>query len=173
MPFHGNNNPNWIHPSKIRFSCTTCRQDLSLNQRKMHQCSGPYFEHPDKDDIIAYWKRQKGTKQDKWQLTARDVAQLLEEAGILVYQIGRYKGNYHMARHGDKGIYEMGNCRFLSCTENIQEMGARGAPKRWKRCLIMGVEYESQRAASEALGLPQQTVSKRLLNPNKVEWTYI
>ena len=54
-------------------------------------------------------------------LTWQDVAQLLDEAGITVDDIGRGSDQYNLARYGDTGPYTIGNCRFITKRENIQE----------------------------------------------------
>ena len=53
-------------------------------------------------------------------LTQADYQQLLNEAGITYEDVG--KGKYNLSRYNDKGGYTMGNCRFLWCKENLDEI---------------------------------------------------
>jgi hypothetical protein len=41
------------------------------------------------------------------------------EADITVDQI--HRAGYHLSRYGDTGDYEIGNCRFITCQENMKE----------------------------------------------------
>lgn len=41
-------------------------------------------------------------------------------------QIGCTMDSYQMARYGDKGNYEVGNCRFITMRENLAEKKANG-----------------------------------------------
>lgn len=45
---------------------------------------------------------------------------LVRDAGIKSSDIG--PGRYHLARYGDQGNYEIGNCRFIPHHENAAEM---------------------------------------------------
>lgn len=49
------------------------------------------------------------------------------EAGISdPDSIGRKSGQYQMGRYGDKGIYEKGNCRFITREQNQLERVLNG-----------------------------------------------
>lgn len=52
-------------------------------------------------------------------LSFQEYCQLVADAGIKSSDIGR--GKYHLARYGDKGNYEIGNCRFITHQENMNE----------------------------------------------------
>jgi hypothetical protein len=52
-------------------------------------------------------------------LTEDDIIHLLGEAGITVVQWG-FSG-FHLARRGDLGNYDVGNCRFIPATQNYKE----------------------------------------------------
>jgi hypothetical protein len=54
-------------------------------------------------------------------LTVEELQQLLDDAGITIEQVGRGSADYNLARYGDTGPYAMGNCRFITKRENIQE----------------------------------------------------
>ena len=65
---------------------------------------------------LANLRRRKGCS-----LTEDDIHQLLDEAGITKDDIGQKADQYHLARYGDKGGYHMGNCRFITAKENMEE----------------------------------------------------
>lgn len=46
---------------------------------------------------------------------------LMQLAGITVCQIGRASNDYHLARYGDNGPYDILNCRFITAYENHLE----------------------------------------------------
>ena len=45
-------------------------------------------------------------------------------------QIGRDLDSYQLARYGDQGGYSIGNCRFITKQENLEERITSGAIKR-------------------------------------------
>lgn len=59
-------------------------------------------------------------KHLEFSLTLLDVAKLLKKAGLKSSDWGR-EGGFDLARYGDIGGYEIGNCRFLSHLENMRE----------------------------------------------------
>ena len=72
----------------------------------------------------AYLKNKKklaGRRGIECFLTYGNILTLLDEAGITIWQIGRSRDEYHLARHGDTGPYAMGNCRFITALENQAE----------------------------------------------------
>lgn len=68
-------------------------------------------------------KKQDGKRLDRpdWNLTNDQVADLLEEAGITIMDVGKENHKYHLARFNDSGPYEIGNCRFITGLENRKE----------------------------------------------------
>lgn len=52
-------------------------------------------------------------------LTFNEYADLAREAGIKSSDIG--PGAFHLARHQDRGDYQIGNCRFIPYTANAAE----------------------------------------------------
>jgi hypothetical protein len=67
-------------------------------------------------------KRKKGNAEKvglAFRLTREEVEKLLGEAGITAEDWSRY--GYHLARFGDTGDYEVGNCRFIPAKENYAE----------------------------------------------------
>ena len=54
-------------------------------------------------------------------LTFEDFCSLVREAGLTSSQLGFSGNKYVLARYGDKGGYELGNCRFITQKENADE----------------------------------------------------
>lgn len=84
-------------------------------------------------DLIGWrkkWKGLKGTsikRGSQFNLTFEDYVTIAVESGLTHYsQVGRRKGEHGMARIGDSGPYEYGNCRFLTTEENIAERSLNG-----------------------------------------------
>ena len=73
--------------------------------------------------------RRKG--HCKFLLSESDVKQLLDEAGITIYDLGRQAHEYHLGRYGDTGDYTMDNCRFITQRENVTEgnLGRKHTPE--------------------------------------------
>ena len=151
--FKKGHNPKW--------TCPVCEHTTSENHKNQHKCSGPKFEHPDYEDIRAYRNRlwhRANNRGDECLLTAKQIADLLDEAGICIYQLGSSRECYHLARYNDTGNYEWGNCRFIPSVENVSEMKNALA----KACIIDGVEYPSRAEAARAIGMSEWTVGNRI-----------
>lgn len=54
-------------------------------------------------------------------LTFHEYCTLMKEAGIISSNLGTSGDYYELARYGDKGPYQVGNCRFITHKENMQE----------------------------------------------------
>jgi hypothetical protein len=54
-------------------------------------------------------------------LSEAEIQTLLDEAGITIFGVGKTSNEYQLSRYGDTGDYEMGNCRFITRTENLKE----------------------------------------------------
>lgn len=55
-------------------------------------------------------------------LTFGQYVKLARNAGLTsADQIGRSRGQYQLARHGDRGDYVIGNCRFITMEQNQRE----------------------------------------------------
>lgn len=68
----------------------------------------------------VWQKRANATKEGiEFLLTIEQVKLLLEEANISEAD-WNFRG-YHLARFGDKGNYEYGNCRFIPASDNYSE----------------------------------------------------
>lgn len=89
------------------------------------------------DHLTEWRKKWKGLKQtsvkrgSEFKLSFEDYVTIAVESGLTHYsQIGRRKGEHGMARIGDSGPYEYGNCRFLTTEENIAERTLNGGTAR-------------------------------------------
>ena len=74
--------------------------------------------------ISQYYSGKRSTSKHRginFLLTENDIRTLLQEAGISIWQVGRGMDDYVLARKGDTGPYEIGNCRFIRKRDNITE----------------------------------------------------
>lgn len=80
-----------------------------------------FFQMRDLLDLKIKAKRavckQRGSV--KFNLSKLQVQALLNDAGITVEDWSI--SGYHLARYGDQGDYEWGNCRFITVQQNMQE----------------------------------------------------
>lgn len=79
----------------------------------------------DDGKVYKRWENKK-TNARKYgvecKLTLEEYCKLIYEAGLHSSDLG-YKGNkYDLARYNDQGPYEIGNCRFITHKENMDEM---------------------------------------------------
>ena len=89
-------------------------------------------------DHISDWRKKwKGLKQtsvtrgSEFKLSFEEYVTIAVESGLTHYsQIGRRFGEHGMARYGDEGAYEYGNCRFITTTDNIAERSVNGGTQR-------------------------------------------
>ena len=67
----------------------------------------------------------------KFLLSESEVKQLLDEADITIYDLGRQADEYCLGRYGDTGDYVMGNCRFITTRQNLLEgnLGRKHTPE--------------------------------------------
>mgnify|MGYP006447912261 CR=1 FL=1 len=54
----------------------------------------------------------------KCYLTEDDINLLLKEADITWDQVGKGKGKFCLGRHNDSGDYQVGNCSFITHSQN-------------------------------------------------------
>lgn len=54
-------------------------------------------------------------------LTLKEYCQLVIDAGLVSSQIGFSGDKYVLGRYGDTGSYEIGNCKFITQSENNKE----------------------------------------------------
>jgi hypothetical protein len=110
-------------------------------------------------------KRNTASKPYKCLLTFEQYVRLAVEAGLSSpSQVGRVRGSYQMARLGDIGNYEVGNCRFILQSENIAEKKvnggtARAAEKKTGRTkeTCPGLASISRKASERMLGRRKET----------------
>ena len=121
--------------------------------------------------IWGYWKRKRDTQsrtEIDFKLSATETMQLFEDAGITAKDIGKASHQYALARWGDFGHYEMGNCRFVTVKENRDEIEW---PETWVMTLAhpnrkvthtpQGT-YNSLNEAARAYGTSHKTISGRI-----------
>ena len=66
-----------------------------------------------------------------FELSFYEYIELALEASLTApSQIGRDLDSYQLARYGDQGGYSIGNCRFITKQENLEERITSGAIKR-------------------------------------------
>lgn len=63
-------------------------------------------------------------------LTYEQFCQLLIDANLKSSQLGFSGDGYVLARYNDSGNYEIGNCRFVTQKENIDEKNKRSYPDK-------------------------------------------
>ena len=114
----------------------------------------------------------------KCYLTEDDINLLLKEADITWDQVGKGKGKFCLGRSNDSGDYEVGNCSFITHSENSIQRN-----KRWdlesKKSMsrnhsksipvtLDGVEYHSINEAARELGIHHRTVKRRIRDSQRV-----
>ena len=99
---------------RLPVTCLICKQETTHNNLSQHQNSKACGSHP-----WHVWAYSFARNHDK--MPPEDVIRLLNEAGITPDDIGQHRGDYQLARYGDKGRYEYGNCRFITMEENLRE----------------------------------------------------
>lgn len=61
------------------------------------------------------------TMGNEFHLTLHEFCTLMKEAGLKSSNLGLNGNHYDLARYGDTGPYEIGNCRFITHQENVKE----------------------------------------------------
>ena len=166
--------------------CPECQLEMTewgVRQHKKSACWGegvPIINEETKT-IWRYWrgKNSHHTPEKQWLLTGAELVQLFEDAGITVNDIGQKSQQYQLARHGDTGHYEMGNCRFITMRENLQEKRVK-TTEEWiahnaghaKEVSTPHGTYPSLSEAARRIGVLQRTVSRRVKNEREKwkEW---
>ena len=147
--------------------CSVCHRvdHRTKSNYNKHRCTGPWFEHPDYEEICKYrnrlWHRAQ-KRGDECLLTAKQISDLFDEAGITMADIGQKADEYHLARYNDTGNYEWGNCRYILSVDNVREMNAPNTCA----CVVDGVEYATYKAAAKVIGCKYETVSRRCNSTN-------
>ena len=110
-------------------SCHRCRLESTQAGVMRHKCFGYNIHESERiSGIYKYWATKRLDKKG-FTLTGKQMIQLFDEADIRPEDIGRKAHEYHLARYGDTGPYEMGNCRFITARENLMEVNRPYATK--------------------------------------------
>ena len=120
--------------------------------------------------IWSYWtakkKRHNTQTAHKFLLSATELLQLMNDAGITRDGIGVKPHQYQLARHGDTGDYEIGNCRFITSSENrAEQKSSKGIPTNHPNARITHTPqgtYNSLTEAARAYGVGHKTISVRV-----------
>jgi len=167
--------------------CEVCGENLKWLRKDPHVCPGKKVVGEESERLLMYWKvkRSNCKKDPGFTLTFEQLEQLVEEAGIVPSQIARTAGGYALGRYGDTGPYEMGNCRFITASQNSTERNTHGGRsdevcakareayrrKKNKRkkgyaCVIDGIEYVSLSEAARAIGVTDFAIGDRIRRAN-------
>jgi len=85
--------------------------------------------------LLQCFQQQRGAAKHRsipWKLPYWEWLQIWQESGHLEER-GCYKGEWVMARNGDKGAYEAGNVKIVRCETNNREARA-GKPRARPLC---------------------------------------
>lgn len=89
------------------------------------------------EDLVVWqkkWKGLKGTSASRgtaFLLSFEDYVTIAADSGLKSPDlIGRGLGKYGMGRLGDSGDYVIGNCRFITNAQNIEERNLNGGTER-------------------------------------------
>lgn len=109
------------------------------------------------DDGKLYRKfSNKGVNAQKenipFLLTFDEFCTLLKDAGITSSQLGFTGDNYVLARYGDKGNYEVGNCRFITQIENAKEKTVTDKSREASRNNAAKMNQQNALLSTEELG---------------------
>ena len=130
---------------------------------------------PDNHKIVSYCTRKHSSAKGRGiecSLTPKDIIALLDEAGITIDDVlqGKKENRYLLGRYGpDIGPYEMGNCRFITWSENVLESNMTYQ----QTTILNGITYASQKEASEAWGITGINHRLKLMregNLDKITW---
>lgn len=99
--------------------------------------------------------------------------------------IGNTPGTYQLGRIGDTGIYKEGSCRFITFEDNRSEMDSNGGSARsglarrgsnnsqFKGAITTPFgTFDNCREASEASGVPAETIRYRVSSSNFHKYHY-
>jgi hypothetical protein len=118
---------------------------------------------------MAYMRQRRRAQQRgiPFKLTYLQWLEIWAASGVFDKR-GRKSGQYNMARHGDKGAYEVGNVSIVTHNQNMAEANAKrkgetrssqarvnvskGLMKRWAKNPVAKQELEARRERSGRLG---------------------
>jgi hypothetical protein len=110
-------------------SCLCCKKKYSYVNLIRHW--NKVDRTPEQNAVWKYWMGLQGNCCRKYDRTGRKVNRtltveqieiLLDLAGITIWDVGKKKGQYNLARYEDLGDYAWGNCRFVTKEENLNEL---------------------------------------------------
>ena len=160
-------------------NCPECNLPCATHKLGPHLngnfCPGSEHKIVTSEDMELYllWKRKKnnyiGSRESevKYLLTLSELGSLLSDAGISVSQVGNGPGKYNLSRFGDKGNYEIGNCRFILQVENILEK------EYGLRYIIEGTTYSSPKQAAKDWNCGKATIRRRCESSKFPNWKLV
>lgn len=107
----------------------------------------------DKEWRRKFWNLRKAARQKgvACHLTLDQYINLAKEAGIeSPNQIGQKIDSFQMGRLGDVGDYELGNCRFITFKQNLDEMTSNGGRSNAINKMIGRTKDNNQSIASQS-----------------------
>jgi len=154
---------------------------------KRHQDNTCWGDTPITDALTErtyqYWKhKKKATKQRHaidWKLSGKELMQLLDDAGITHDDVGRSSSSYQLARYEDTGDYAVGNCRYITLRENIQERKfsdkalesmQQSHAARWDNIVTPHGVFNSKSDAGRKIGVTRNMVRRRVDDPKYPDW---
>ena len=159
-----------------RINCPECNLPCAFHRIEIHRqgnfCWGNDYKIKTEEDVALYkyWKYKKNNflkSEVKFLLSPSELLSLLEDVGISIHQVGSGPRNYNLARHGDTGNYEVGNCRFIPKIDNILEK------EYGLRYIVNGITYSNTREVSEKMKCGRTTVRRRCESPKFPNWKLI
>jgi len=165
--------------SQPKVNCPDCNLPCAWHRVEVHRngnfCWGDDLKIQTDDDfaLYKYWKYKKnnhvgkGKSEVKFLIGPTEMISLLEEAGISINDVGNGKGKYNLARHGDKGNYEYGNCRFVLQIDNLTER------EYSLRYIVNGVTYDNTKDVAEKMNCGRATVRRRCESLKFPDWKLI
>lgn len=120
----------------------------------------------DVDTWRLKWQRLKDGVKDRCEclLTFEEYVLFAKESDIArPEQIGTSRDSYQMGRIGDKGNYEVGNCRFILKSQNQLEAKLNGGTARMAQSKIGLTKQNSEGVARGAL---KQSKRFKLISPH-------
>lgn len=91
-------------------------------------------------------------------LTLSEYIDLAKEAGISrPDQIGKNIDKYQLGRFGDVGNYEIGNCRFITMRQNLEERQLNGGNAAISEKMVGRTKYTSERVFQQSEAIRGRT----------------
>jgi hypothetical protein len=86
-------------------------------------------------DRAAFAFKAAHHRQPLSRMTFREYLDLMRDSGLRPSQVGKRTGEYQLARYGDAGAYDIGNCRFVPGVVNQMERRKCSVPPEARRRL--------------------------------------